>query len=125
MIAASVLAGVACHRIFLCPEGEVKQLSTFRWGKPEADFFVAGLKLTFALIVGIILVMGLGALVVNITNVEVPQTEYLDFSILVWLGIFVFGYVFSRISFILPGAAVGRYFNFNTSWNFIHSWVIR
>ena len=116
MIAASVLAGVACHRIFLCPKDEVTQLSTFRWGKSEADFFVAGLKLTFALIVGTILAVGLGALVTNIANIELPTTEYLGFNLLVWAGIFVFGYVFSRISFILPGAAVGRYFNFNTSW---------
>lgn len=115
-VATSVLAGVACHRIFLCPQGDVKQLSTFRWGKSEADFFVAGLKLTFAFILGTILVMGVGALVINIANIELPTTEYLGFNVLVWLGILVFGYVFSRISFILPGAAVGRYFNFNTSW---------
>ena len=117
LIATSVLAGVACHQIFLCPKEQVQQLSPFRWGKPEADFFVAGLKLIFALIVGLLLTVGLGSLVVNIADIQfVPVTEYFGYNVLEWAGMLLFGFVFSRISFILPGAAVGRYFNFNTSW---------
>lgn len=126
IIATSVLAGVACHQIFLCPKEQVQQLSPFRWGKSEADFFVAGLKLTFALIVGLLVTVGFGSLVVNIADIKVvPVTEYFGYNVLEWAGMLLFGFVFSRISFILPGAAVGRYFNFNTSWAATKPYALR
>ncbi|GAB2999033.1 hypothetical protein [Psychrosphaera aestuarii] len=126
VIATSVLAGVACHRIFLCPQEEVKQLSTFRWASSEADFFVAGLKLIFALIVGLLLTVGLGSMIVNIFDTQLVPTEvYFGYNLAEWAGMLVFGYVFSRISFILPGAAVGRYFNFNTSWAATKPYALR
>lgn len=33
-----LIALVACHRVFILPEGSVKHLSTFRWSSTEINF---------------------------------------------------------------------------------------
>ena len=117
IIITSVLAGVACHKVFLCSPEEVSQLSTFRWSSYDSNFLISGLKLVFALLLGVVLALGLGAIIENVTKTEIITSgTYSGRTALEWLAMVVFAYLFSRISMILPGAAVGRYFNFNTSW---------
>ncbi len=104
-IFSSVLAIVACHRVFLLGREEVEQTMTFRWGYRETKFlinivgisFLAGL-LVLPVVVGLQIVTDVGKLWAD----EGSILGFVVFAILYLPAT----YVMSRLSLILPDIAV-------------------
>jgi hypothetical protein len=109
-----VLFAVYCHRIFLEREIPADQSAIFKWDRRKTGFLVSALGLGFVIFIGLIPVFFISLLYMEITGAEkFLISHYLMFALLLAPG----GYIFSRLSLILPAAAADEDSDWPMAWD--------
>ncbi|PCH61534.1 MAG: hypothetical protein COC19_04640 [SAR86 cluster bacterium] len=109
------MAGVGCHRVFLLDKEEALSTKIFRWQARERDYFVCYFLIFIlssipTIVISILLNVFYSPDVIDLEKIEVISfLEYL----LTMLPSF---YIFSRLSLLLPGSALGRYPTLVSAW---------
>lgn len=106
-----ILFGVACHRLVLLDQRRADIPVVPGWGRRETFFLAWTVALCVTTwIAGAIALMTIGTLVVNLTSVAFFESffEKLMFVIAT--------YVFARLAFVLPAAAIDARLTFPEGW---------
>jgi len=116
----TALLAVQCHRLVLLSEKSTNILNTITWRRFETQYLILSIGLT--LIAGVLslpmfLLMLFSSHLIPIISSELGISgAYLQLIPSILIGC-VFGYLFARLSLVLPAVAIGGDDSLWTAWN--------
>lgn len=100
---------INCHRLILLNEKSESFTELMAWNKRNTNFLLT----TFGLAVGLaVFIIPISFIFLSVANGEDSDANMLS----IYIAMIPFGYIFSRLSLILPAIAIDKECNFHQVW---------
>ena len=106
-----IIFATNCHRLFLQKKVPNGIIETLKWNKRNTNFLLTSIALAISLAVCIVPMIFIS--IVIFKDVALNQLYFYTVTAILMLPI---GYVFSRLSLVLPATAIGMDNSWSTSW---------